>query len=126
MSNCHIIGNLMSRLKSIEFRGGASFVDRLCCLRLVFVMLWRLFVAALWSPERGGGGAGLLALVCGVYCVFAAFQFGVLGQVLYLIVSIPDPYCLSYFHTPDTLSGTSYENSVYALGLQKTTNKNKN
>ena len=39
----------------------------------------------------------LLALVCDVYCDFATFQFGILGQVWYLIVSIPDPCCLSYF-----------------------------
>ena len=44
--------------------------------------------------------ADLLALVCDVYCDFAIFPFGILGQVWYLIVSIPDPCCLSYFvHT---------------------------
>ena len=31
-----------------------------------------LFVCAFWSPA-GGGGAGLLALVCGVYCEFVTF-----------------------------------------------------
>ena len=40
--------------------------------------------------------ADLLALVCGVHCDFATFPFGILGQVWYLIVSIPDPCCLSY------------------------------
>ena len=30
---------------------GASFVDHLCYLCLVFVMLSRLLIAALWSPE---------------------------------------------------------------------------
>ena len=39
----------------------------------------------------------LLALVCDVYCDFVTFPFGILGQVWYLIVSIPDPCCLSYF-----------------------------
>ena len=40
---------------------------------LVFaVFCARLFVCALWSPA-GGGGAGLLALVCGVFCGFVAF-----------------------------------------------------
>ena len=33
------------------FQGGTSFVDLLCYLCLVFVMLWRLFNAALWSTE---------------------------------------------------------------------------
>ena len=36
--------------------------------------------------------ADLLALVC----EFVTFPFGILGQVWYLIVSIPDPCCLSY------------------------------
>ena len=43
------------------------------------------------SRER----ADLLALVCDVYCDFVTFPFGILGQVWYLIVSIPDPCCLS-------------------------------
>ena len=36
------------------FQGGTSFVDHLCYLCLVFVMLSHLFVAALWSPEVKG------------------------------------------------------------------------
>ena len=51
-----------------------------CCL----VVTWR---------ER----ADLLALVCDVNCAFATFPYGILGQVWYLIVSIPDPCCLAYF-----------------------------
>ena len=31
-----------------------------------------------------------------VYCVFVTFPYGVLGQVWYLIVSIPDLYLLLY------------------------------
>ena len=34
------------------------FVDHLCYLYLLFVMLWRLFIAALWLPE--GESADLL------------------------------------------------------------------
>ena len=35
--------------------------------------------------------AGLLVLLCAMFlCVFVAFQCDVLGQVWYLIVSIPD------------------------------------
>ena len=41
--------------------------------------------------------ADLLALVCDVYRDFVTFPFRILGQVFYLIVSIPDPCCLSYF-----------------------------
>ena len=51
----------------------------------------RLFIAALWSPEGKGMTSWLL------YCDFVIFQFGILGHVWYLIVSIPDPCCLSYF-----------------------------
>ena len=39
--------------------------------------------------------ADLLALVCDVYCDCVTFPFGILGQVWYSIVSIPDPCCLS-------------------------------
>ena len=58
-------------------------------------MLLRLFIAALWSPDL----VDLLALVYDVYCDFDTFAFGILGQVWYLIVSITDPCCLSYFHS---------------------------
>ena len=51
-----------------------------CCL----VVTWR---------ER----ADFLALVCDVYCDFVTFPYGILRQVWYLIVLIPDPCCLSYF-----------------------------
>ena len=38
-----------------------------------------------------------LALVGDVHCIFDAFPCGILGQVGYLIVSIPDLRHLSYF-----------------------------
>ena len=41
----------------------------------------------------------LLALVCVVKCVVVTFPFGILGQVWYMIVSIPVLFPLSYFHT---------------------------
>ena len=46
--------------------------------------------------------ADLLALVSDVYCDCVTFPFGILGQVWYLIVSIPDPSCLSYFYVNNT------------------------
>ena len=63
---------------------------------LVFAMslcasVYMCFVVTCW--ER----ADLLALVCGVYCEFVTFPIGILGQVLYLIVSIPDLCTLTYF-----------------------------
>ena len=39
-----------------------------------------------------------MALVCDVHCDFVIFPCGILGQVWYLIVSIPDPCFLSYLY----------------------------
>ena len=58
-------------------------------------MLKRLFVAALWSPAGKGLTSWLLFMIFN--CDFVTFSFGILGQVRYLIVSIPDLCCLSYF-----------------------------
>ena len=38
------------QFEMLEFKGGVSFVDQFCYLCFVFVMLSRLFIAALWSP----------------------------------------------------------------------------
>ena len=43
-----------------------------CCVLCLLCLCAGLFICALWSPA-GGGGTGLLALVCGVYCEFVAF-----------------------------------------------------
>ena len=59
-------------------------MDHLCYLCLVFVMLSRLFIAALWTPARKGLTSWLLSLMFD--CVLSLSQ----GQVWYLIVSIPD------------------------------------
>ena len=61
------------------------------------------FASALWSHE--GERADLLALICDVYCDFVTFPFGILGQVLYLIVSIPDPCCFSFIYCVDIFGG---------------------
>ena len=47
-------------------------MDYLCYLRLVFVMLSRLFIAALWSPA-GKGLTSCLSFVM-FYCVFCHFS----------------------------------------------------
>ena len=44
-----------------------------------------------------------MALVCDVYCEFVTFPLGILGEVWYLIVSITDPCCLSYFDIETTI-----------------------
>ena len=61
-------------------------------LCLEFVLNTSLFISALWSPEGKGLTSWLLFVM---FIVFVTFQFGILGQVWYLIVSIPDPCCLS-------------------------------
>ena len=70
-------------------------MDQLCYLCLEFVMLSRLFIAALWSPAGKGLTSWLLFVMFN--CVFVTFPCGILGQVCYLIVSIPDICNLSYF-----------------------------
>ena len=55
----------------------------------------RLFICALWSPA-GKGLTSWLSFV--VYsCEFFHFPIGILVQVWYLIVSIPNPCTLTYF-----------------------------
>ena len=70
------------------FQGGTSLVDRLCYFYIVFVMLSRLLIAALWSPA-GKGLTSWLSFVV-LNCAVLTFPFGILGQVWYLIESIPD------------------------------------
>ena len=73
-------------------KGGTSFVDNLCYLCLVLVMLSCLFIAALWSTAGKGLTSWILFVI--LNCVFVTLPCGVLGQVWYLIVSIPDLCCI--------------------------------
>ena len=61
------------------------------CVCHAFASVHCCLVVTCW--ER----ADLLALVCDVYCDFVTFPCGILGQVWYLIVSIPYLCRLSYF-----------------------------
>ena len=70
-------------------------MDHLFCLCLVCFMLLRLFIAALWSPAGKGLTSCLMFVMFN--SVFVTFPCGILGQVWFLIVSIPDLNCLSYF-----------------------------
>ena len=72
-------------------------MDNFCYLCLVFVMLSRLFISALWSPAGKVLTSWLLFVMSN--CDFVTFSCGILGQVWYLIVLIPDLCCLSYFHS---------------------------
>ena len=73
-------------------------MDHLCYLCLVFVMLSRLFVAALWSPEGKGLTSWLLFvmfivilllshLVSWYRCGTSLYQFLILTVILTLTVS---------------------------------------
>ena len=61
-------------------------MDNLCYVWLVFVMLLRLFVDALWSPAGKGLTSWLLFVMFN--CVFVTFPFGILGHMCYMTVSI--------------------------------------
>ena len=60
-------------------------MDHLCYLCLVFVMLSRLFIAAVCSLAGKGLTSWLLFVMFN--CVIASFPSGKLGQVWHLIVS---------------------------------------
>ena len=63
-------------------------MDHLCFLCLVFLMLWRLFIVALWSPAGKGLTSWLLLVMFIVFLLLS--HPGILGQVWYFIVSFPD------------------------------------
>ena len=67
-------------------------MDHLCYFCLALFILSSLFIAALWSPEGIGLTSWLLFVICIVILLLSH-----LGPVWYMIVSIPDPCCLSYF-----------------------------
>ena len=60
----------------------------------------RLFICALWSPA-GKGLTSWLSFVVSNF-EFVTFPCGILGQVWYFIVSIPDLCTLTYFHANQT------------------------
>ena len=55
----------------------------------------RLFIAALWSPAGKWLASWLLFVMSN--CDFVTFPRGILGQLWYLIVLIPDLYRIPYF-----------------------------
>ena len=72
-------------------------MDRLCfCSVLCLICLCvRLFICALWSPAGKGLTSWLLFVVSNCEC---HFPIGILGQVWYLTVSIPELCTLNYFY----------------------------
>ena len=67
-------------------------MDYLCYLCLVFALLSRMFIVALLSPAGKGLTSWLSFVMFNLVSHLASW-----GQVLYLIVSIPDLCHLSYF-----------------------------
>ena len=61
------------------------------CVSHAFASVYCCLVVTFW--ER----ADLLAFVGDIYCIFATFPCGILGQVWCLIVSFPGRCRLSYF-----------------------------
>ena len=66
----------------------------MCCVCHAFA---RLSIAAVWSSAGKELTSWLLFVIFN--CVFVIFPCGILGQVRYLIVSMPDLCPLSYFYT---------------------------
>ena len=62
-----------------------SFVLFMICVCCAYASVHCCLVVA-W-----GDRIGILTLVCDVYCYFVSFPFIMLGQMWYLIVSIPNP-----------------------------------
>ena len=65
-----------------------------CSVLCLLCLCARLFICALWSPAGKG-----LSLGSRLWCLLwvCHFPIGILGQVWYLIVSIPDLCTLTYF-----------------------------
>ena len=89
------VGMLMRTQKKIKLLLRIIYVFSVLCLLCICA---RLFICAFWSPA-GKGLASWLSFVVSD-CEFVTFPFGILGQVWYLIVSIPDLCTLTYFLTP--------------------------
>ena len=69
------------------------YVFVLSCVCYAFVRVW--FICALWSPAGKGMTSWLSFVVSN--CEFVTFPIGILCQIWYLIVSIPDLCTLTYF-----------------------------
>ena len=79
------------------FQGGSSFVDLLCfCSVLCLLCFVRVCLYVLCGHLLGKGWPLGSRLWCLLWVCH--FLIGILGQVWYLIVSIPDLCTLTYFH----------------------------
>ena len=98
------------------FQGGTSFVDLLCfCSVLCLLCFVRVCLYVLFGHLLGKGWPLGSRLWCLLWVCH--FPIGILGQVWYLIVSIPDLCTITYFY-PNKLHGM-----VYSLMHSGTKNK---
>ena len=65
-----------------------------CSVLCLLCLCARLFICALWSPAGKGLTSWLSVVVSN--CEFVTFPIGILGQVWYLIVLIPDLCTITY------------------------------
>ena len=88
-----------SKLFYWPFQGGTSFVDLLCfCSVLCLLCFVRVCLYVLCGHLLGKGWPLGSRLWCLLW--FCHFPIGILGQVWYLIVSIPDLCTIIYFLYP--------------------------
>ena len=81
------------------FLGGTSFVDHLCYLCLVFVMLSRLFIAALWSPAGKGLTSWLLFVMFNCVFVVSRVRCGTwLYQILIFVIFLTLTHICDNYH----------------------------
>ena len=76
-------------------------------------MLSRLFIAALWSPVGIELTSWLLFVMFN--CVSVTFPCSILGQVWFLIVSIPDLCRLSYSCMCSVLVEPDHQSLTYSV-----------
>ena len=85
------------------FQGGTSFVDLLCfCSVLCLLCFVRVCLYVLCGHLLGKGWPLGSRLWCLLWVCH--FPIGILGQVWFLIVSIPDLCTITYFYTLGSLS----------------------
>ena len=75
-----------------------------------------LFICALRSPAGNGLTSWLSFVVSN--CEFVTFPIGILGQVWYLIASIPDLCTLTYFDI-NIRSASRYQNSGFVYYIPR-------
>ena len=98
------------------FQGGTSFVDLLCfCSVLCLLCFVRVCLYALRGHLLGKGWPLGSRLWCLLWVCH--FPIGILGQVWYLIVSIPDLCNLTYFYTVIIYTFSGYWWVVFLMCL---------